>query len=333
MERGWAAVKQVGTDASSVPTGVVGNRSHSQLLARVAELEATGGDAATVRNTFSLHVSSPISESPRFSLLPQAEAALLRSFLTSGSGGMTPAGLAALLVQVPDRQLCVLYCGGAYRAAFKREDVVYLLLDTGADAASEAAGNAVWERLDGVGVPTTLVASTFQDCTRPDGSPVQRQPLKYGAGDPGFAGAQAAQTQQQEGGAEGLNRSATPGAPSPLPYSASPLPPIPAPTVPFSVAAMAAMALGSSSGPGGDQGAGGLLDTAATSAVARDHALALRLQESYEEQERAARRAVRQASARLQQQQARGAGSEDAHDVRDFVNRVEQHMSRSCPMQ
>jgi hypothetical protein len=314
--------------AFTTKTGVVGNRSHSQLLARVAELEATGGEAATVRG----QGLACLLLSPFFPLTshPQAEAALLRSFLTSGSGGMTPAGLAALLVQVPDRQLCVLYCGGAYRAAFKREDVVYLLLDTAADATSEAAGSGVWERLDGVGAPTTLVASTFQDCTRPDGSPVQRQPLKYGAGEAGFGGAQAAQQAQ---GAEGLDRSGTPGAPSPLPYSASPLPPMSAPTVPFSVAAMAAMALGTSSGPGGDQGAAAPLDPAATSAVARDHALALRLQESYEEQERAARRAVRQASARLQQQQARGAGSEDAHDVRDFVNRVEQHMSRSCPMQ
>ena len=244
---------------------------------------------------------------------------------------MTPAGLAALLVQVPDRQLCVLYCGGAYRAAFKREDVFYLLLD-GADAMSESAGTGVWERLDGVGAPTTLVASTFQDITRPDGSPMQRPPLKYTATDASMAGMQAAGQPQQQG--EGLDpRGGTPGAASPLPHAASPLPPMPAPTVPFSVAAMAAMALGSAVGPGGDQGAGAPLDPAATSAVARDHALALRLQESYEEQERAARRAVRQASARLQQQQARGAGSEDAHDVRDFVNRVEQHMSRSCPMQ
>lgn len=311
--------------------GVVGNRSYSQVLARATELEAEGSDAAKVR-VLSVPVCdnrNPSDPSPH----AQAEAALLRSFLGSSSGGMTVAGLAALLAQVPDRQLCVLYCGGAYRAAFKREDVLYLLIDDAAAAAppgdaGPGASTAVWERLDAVGAPTVTVSAAFQDITRPDGTPMQRPPVRYTADSGALALATPAAAAAPAASAEVSEAAGRAPSVSPIP------PPMAQPTVvPLTAAALAALSMGQSAGGAGGGPSTGAPEGGNSAAVARDHALALRLQESYEEQERAARRAVRQAAARLQQQQAKGAGGEDASDVRDFVNRVEQHVGGSCTVQ
>ena len=76
------------------------------------------------------------------------------------------------------------------------------------------------------------------------------------------------------------------------------------------------------------------MHTASGGAAAdRDHQLALRMQEAFEEAERAARMAVRQAAARLQQQQEKGAGGADSSEVRDFVVKVEQHVGDTCALQ
>jgi hypothetical protein len=52
----------------------------------------------------------------------------------------------------------------------------------------------------------------------------------------------------------------------------------------------------------------------------RDRAVALRMQEAFEEQERAARKAVRQAASRLQAQAERGT-ADDSAELRAFVAR------------
>lgn len=284
---GWLVDPQ-----DSATCGVLGARSHSQVLARVAELEAVATPGAL------------------------AEAALLTSFLKSAPGGMSPHGLATLVATLPDRQLCVLHRAGAHHAAFTREGNLYLLLADAQGAGMHAT--AVWERVDSVrtfeqrvenstgahfsfiqvGGPTTLVSGTFQPVLGPGGGALCRSlPPPPTLPLPG-----STDTAPAVGLSSSGSGAATP-SPSPLPPFVSPSPP------PFSSTPRAPVG---DTAPPGD------------AAEERDHALAVRLQEAYEEQERAARRAVRSAAARLQQQLEKGAGSSDAREVRDFLNRVEE---------
>jgi len=88
---------------------------------------------------------------------------------------------------------------------------------------------------------------------------------------------------------------------------------------PYTASAAAAAAVGETGAAGG--------------AEARDHAMAMRMQEACEEAERASRKAVRQAAARLQQQQEKGAGGMESSEVRDFVAKVETHVADNCSLQ
>ena len=229
-----------------------------------------------------------------------------------------------LLANVPDRQLCVLYRSGAFHAAFKREDVFYVLLSeapppegTGGEsstAAAAAAAAAVWEEIGPDGAAGALVSSTFQAITGPGGAPLQRTG--------------AAATRARNG----------PAPPPPQPRAAVTSMPLPPPLggitrvgalSPFAAAAAAGGAGGGGAAPSVAEGE----QPEPNEAEERDRLLALRLQASYEEAERAARMAVRQAASRLQQQQERGSGGLESTEVREFVVKVEKHVREDCALQ
>ncbi len=167
--------------------------------------------------------------------------------------------------------------------------------------------------------PTALINGAFQPVLGAGGQPATRMP-------PLFTAVPTAPAPAAPPAASYAPPSAVAAAPAPQ-FAA------PSPEAAAAAAAIAAMSLNAApaAAPAGEAVEG--LSSEAAAAVARDHALAVRLQESYEEQERAARKAVRQAASRLQQQQERGAGGEDANDVREFINRVEAHVGNNCSLQ
>jgi hypothetical protein len=245
------------------------------------------------------------------------EVALLRSFLDEGaaSGGMTRAGIAALLEGVPDRQLCVLYRAGAFHAAFRREEALYTLItDEAASLDPDFPETAVWEELpaDPAAPSAALIDASFAAVLAPgSGAPVHR--ATHSA----------------------ANQAAADVQPPPVPLALPPLPSPAAAAAAFAApaaaaaeslrAAMAAGALGGAS-------AGAPDGVVATAALERDHVVALRMQEAFEEQERAARKAVRQAASRLQAQAERGT-ADDSAELRAFVTRVEDHVGDRCSLQ
>jgi hypothetical protein len=293
-------------DAADAPTAAaVDGRTHAGCVARLAALRRSGPGAA-------------------------ADAAALSAFLRAGdaAGGVSPGGLTALLAGVPDRQLCVLYRGGQFHAAFKREDAFYLLLTDeplGPDATPPAA---VWEQLAEAHGDNPLIDAAFCACMGPGGEEPLRRPrverevaeeaeddaaAAVGAAAAAPSGAEAASgaAGAAAGGASGAGGAA---ASSPASASAADA------AAPAAAARLAAAYAASSGGRAAESAAG----------TARDHALALRLQETFEEQERAARKAVRQASSRLQLQQERGAGGEESAEVRALMMRIEERMGERC---
>jgi hypothetical protein len=60
------------------------------------------------------------------------------------------------------------------------------------------------------------------------------------------------------------------------------------------------------------------------------------LQTEFEDAERANRKALRQAAARLQRQQEKGVGGQESTEVRDFVASVDRHVQdvqQTCALQ
>ena len=299
----------------------VGTRSHSQLLERIQELRASGEAAATVRPINTQKPSHLFSPPHVRRFIPyQAEVSLLSGFLSSASTGMTSAGLKGLLCGVPDRQLCVLQRGVGYVAAFKREEAFYCLL-CDEEGCSLGTGGAVWEQVVSCDGATVLTDGAFQPLVGPTGAPLGRMaPHALGA-PPAPPGGGGVGGTTHQGGVPSLPHTAT-ATPSQHLSSASPA------AAAAAAAALAALSLRCAAPSHVDALSGEA--GSASAATMRDHALALRLQEAYEEQERAARKAVRQAASRLQQQQERGAGGEDSNEVREFVTRVETHVKGNC---
>jgi len=224
---------------------------------------------------------------------------------------MTSGGLKGLLAGVHDRQLCVLQRGIGYVAAFKREEAFYCLL-CDEDGCAMGNGGAVWEQVVSCDGPTALTDGAFQPILGPTGAPLGRA-APHALGAPPGGGSVLGTTQQ---GGPSAPHAAPPHLSSASPAAAA------AALAALSFRCAAPSYMDALSGESGG----------ASAASMRDHALALRLQESYEEQERAARKAVRLAASRLQQQQERGSGGEDSNEVREFVTRVETHVKGNCAL-
>jgi hypothetical protein len=254
-----------------------------------------------------------------------ADAAALAAFLAAGmaAGGMSPGGLSALLAGVPDRQLCVLYRGGEFHAAFKREDAFYLLLTDEPLGPGATPPGAVWEELAEAHGANALIDAAFCGCMGPGGEePLRRAPIvrevEEEAAAPAAAAAAPAGAEASGSGA-GPSGGAVGGAGGPAAVRSAAMAGAPEP------AATARLAAAYAASSGGQQ-------AEHAAATARDHALALRLQETFEEQERAARKAVRAASSRLQLQQERGAGGEESAEVRALMMRIEERMGERCSL-
>ncbi len=288
-----------------VRAAAVGGRTHSQLRARLAELRAAGATA---------------------------DAALLSAFLAAGAGAacLSGAGLTALLAGVPDRQLCVLHRGGAFHAAFKREDSFYLLLTD--EPLPGVAGGAVWEELREADGENALIDASFCAVLLPGGEQPARRPRRAGAPAQPEAAALAPAGAGADAGGSGDAAAAAAAAPlhsvgpSDAALASSSAAVLAASAAAGEAGAAARLAAAYAATPGGQA-------AEAAAALARDHLVALRLQESFEEQERAARKAVRQASSRLQLQQERGAGGEESAEVRALMTRIEERMGERCAIQ
>lgn len=75
----------------------------------------------------------------------QLAAAYIKGFLERTTRAqVTPYGVKCLTEEVPDRQICILYRGGRFHAAFRREDKFYLLCN---DPQLVGDASVVWEQL------------------------------------------------------------------------------------------------------------------------------------------------------------------------------------------